>query len=133
MRLILVSLLSLVVFASCATPSNSVGQQAYQRAYAKAISSGQSKTTAIRKATVASTKATTKHVARSGNYSGGGGAGRSNFDPKYSVSRAPANATHWLNHKTLKRHNRGCRYYGKTEKGRASGPNEGIACGVCGG
>lgn len=40
---------------------------------------------------------------------------------------------YWLNTSSGTRHNRGCRYYANTKRGRACGPNEGRACGRCGG
>ena len=42
-------------------------------------------------------------------------------------------ALHWLNTSSSKRHNRTCRYFGNTKSGRYCGPNEGSACGICGG
>jgi len=40
---------------------------------------------------------------------------------------------YWLNTSSNVRHNSGCRYYQKTKKGRSCGPDEGRACGMCGG
>ena len=40
---------------------------------------------------------------------------------------------HWLNTQTGVRHNRGCRWYGKTESGRPCGATTGSARGICGG
>ncbi len=40
---------------------------------------------------------------------------------------------YWLNTKSNVRHNIGCRYYRKTKYGRPCGPDEGKACGICGG
>lgn len=40
---------------------------------------------------------------------------------------------YWLNTSSGTRHNRGCRYYFNTKRGRACGPNDGRACGKCGG
>lgn len=40
--------------------------------------------------------------------------------------------SHWLTTSSGKRHNSSCRYF-KNSKGRASGPNEGVACKICGG
>lgn len=42
-------------------------------------------------------------------------------------------ATHWLNSASLTRHNRRCRYFGKTKQGRPCRPDEGTACKLCGG
>lgn len=70
---------------------------------------------------------------RSTSRSGGGGPGRDNFNPLYSASRAEAGTTHWLNVKTGKRHNSGCRYFGKTASGHSCSASSGTACGVCGG
>jgi endonuclease YncB( thermonuclease family) len=40
--------------------------------------------------------------------------------------------THWITIKSRKRHNSSCRYY-MNSKGRLCGPNEGVACKLCGG
>ena len=40
--------------------------------------------------------------------------------------------SHWLTTSSKKRHNSSCRYYRKTN-GRPCGPNEGVACKLCGG
>jgi len=49
---------------------------------------------------------------------------------------APASSTsetgYWCTQSSKKRHNPSCRYY-KTSKGRPCGPNDGIACKLCGG
>jgi hypothetical protein len=42
-------------------------------------------------------------------------------------------ATYWLNTATGVRHNRNCRYFGKTKQGRPCKANEGRACKLCGG
>lgn len=42
-------------------------------------------------------------------------------------------ASYWLNTSGNVRHNSRCRYYHNTKKGRSCGPNEGKACGICGG
>jgi hypothetical protein len=39
----------------------------------------------------------------------------------------------WLNTSSGVRHNKGCRWFGNTQGGRYCGPNEGRACGQCGG
>ena len=44
-----------------------------------------------------------------------------------------ANAQYWLNTSSGSRHNRSCKYYNNTKRGRIAGPNEGKACGTCGG
>jgi endonuclease YncB( thermonuclease family) len=49
--------------------------------------------------------------------------------PKVQEERA---LTHWLTQSSSKRHNSGCRYF-KNSKGRSCGPNDGVACKVCGG
>jgi hypothetical protein len=40
---------------------------------------------------------------------------------------------YWLNTKSGVRHNRSCRWFGNTNKGRRCGPNEGRPCKQCGG
>jgi endonuclease YncB( thermonuclease family) len=45
----------------------------------------------------------------------------------------PAGTGYWLNTSSGVRHNSGCENYGKTKRGRPCGPNEGKACGICGG
>lgn len=40
--------------------------------------------------------------------------------------------SYWLTTSSSKRHNSGCRYF-RNSKGRECGPNEGIACKICGG
>lgn len=56
-------------------------------------------------------------------------------EPTPSVSRPEATSTldHWLNTNGNTRHNRRCRWYGNTKRGRYCGPDEGSACGICGG
>jgi hypothetical protein len=39
----------------------------------------------------------------------------------------------WLNTNSGVRHNKACKYFKNTSQGRPCGPNEGRACGVCGG
>lgn len=41
--------------------------------------------------------------------------------------------SYWLNTASNVRHNSSCRYFQNTKKGRACGPNDGRACGICGG
>ena len=51
-----------------------------------------------------------------------------------SVTDSPAaTATHWLNTSSNVRHNAGCQYFKNTKRGRACGPDDGKACGTCGG
>ncbi|NQT17374.1 MAG: thermonuclease family protein [Planctomycetes bacterium] len=40
---------------------------------------------------------------------------------------------HWLNTSSNVRHNSSCQWFGKTKRGRFCGPEEGKACGMCGG
>lgn len=40
--------------------------------------------------------------------------------------------THWMTTSSGKRHNSSCRYF-KSSNGRMCGPNDGIACKICGG
>lgn len=47
-------------------------------------------------------------------------------------STPAAETGYWLTISSGKRHNSSCRYY-QTTKGRPCGPNEGIACKICGG
>jgi hypothetical protein len=49
--------------------------------------------------------------------------------PQAGASRALG---YWLTSSSSKRHNSTCRFYG-TSKGRACGPNDGVACRICGG
>jgi endonuclease YncB( thermonuclease family) len=44
-----------------------------------------------------------------------------------------ADGQYWLNTSSGVRHNKSCRNYGATSKGRACTKNEGKACGICGG
>jgi endonuclease YncB( thermonuclease family) len=53
-----------------------------------------------------------------------------------STSNKPADSAsldYWLNSNSNVRHNRGCRWFENTKQGRRCGPNEGRACGQCGG
>ena len=52
---------------------------------------------------------------------------------KKPSTKQPAVAAHWLNTSSNVRHNSSCRYFKNTKRGRACGPNEGKACGTCGG
>lgn len=44
-----------------------------------------------------------------------------------------ASGGHWLNSSSGVRHNSSCKWFGNTSRGRACGPDEGKACGICGG
>lgn len=60
----------------------------------------------------------------------------SNEPSESSASQKPEpaqTATHWLNTGSNTRHNSRCQYFHNTKKGRSCGPNEGKACGTCGG
>lgn len=45
----------------------------------------------------------------------------------------PAEKKLWLNTGSNVRHNAGCKHFANTNKGRFCGPNDGKACGICGG
>ncbi len=51
---------------------------------------------------------------------------------KSDVTRGPGKE-YWLNTKTGVRHNRKCRWFGNTEKGKFCGPDDGRPCQQCGG
>jgi hypothetical protein len=57
--------------------------------------------------------------------------------PATSASRSSADSTeetgYWLNTTSNVRHNSRCQHYKNTSKGRACGPSDGRACGICGG
>lgn len=53
--------------------------------------------------------------------------------PKVDTPKPAATAKFWLNTKSNVRHNPRCQYYNNTKAGRFCGPNEGSACGKCGG
>lgn len=44
-----------------------------------------------------------------------------------------ASGGHWLNSSSGVRHNSSCKWFGNRSRGRACGPDEGKACGICGG
>lgn len=44
-----------------------------------------------------------------------------------------SDALHWLNTSSGVRHNERCEHFKNTKKGRLCGPNDGKACGICGG
>ena len=50
-----------------------------------------------------------------------------------ATEKKEATGGYWLNSSSGTRHNRGCRYYFNTKRGRACGANDGRACGICGG
>lgn len=53
--------------------------------------------------------------------------------PPVAQKAAAATVKYWLNTSSNTRHNNGCRWYGKTKRGRPCGPDDGKACGICGG
>jgi endonuclease YncB( thermonuclease family) len=59
------------------------------------------------------------------------GGGKANVTEKPKVQQEQA-LSHWLTLSSSKRHNSGCRYF-KNSKGRSCGPNDGVACKICGG
>ena len=52
--------------------------------------------------------------------------------PSATQNEEPA-TLHWLNTSSNKRHNRTCRYFGNTKRGKYCEASEGSACGICGG
>lgn len=60
------------------------------------------------------------------------GCGRDVTSNKTEQSQA-IEKTHWLNTGSYTRHNKDCRWYKNTKGGRMCGPDEGKACGTCGG
>jgi len=52
-----------------------------------------------------------------------------------ALKRKPQDASggYWLNSSSGVRHNSSCKWFGQTSRGRPSGPDEGKACGICGG
>ena len=44
----------------------------------------------------------------------------------------PKESGYWMTNSSHKRHNQNCRYY-KNSKGHVCGPNDGVACKICGG
>ena len=51
---------------------------------------------------------------------------------KKSPNNTPA-TMFWLNTSSNVRHNENCEYFKNTKRGRSCGPNDGKACGRCGG
>jgi len=58
---------------------------------------------------------------------------RGKTSERKSEEKPTASGNYWLNTSSNTRHNSGCRYYQNTKRGRACAPNEGKACGICGG
>lgn len=56
-----------------------------------------------------------------------------NEKPSTEQKDNSASLDYWLNSNSGVRHNRGCRWFENTKEGRRCGPNEGKACGQCGG
>lgn len=52
---------------------------------------------------------------------------------KQPVESEPTAGEHWLNTTSSVRHNSTCKYFKNTKRGRLCGPDEGKACGICGG
>jgi hypothetical protein len=52
--------------------------------------------------------------------------------PSATQNEEPA-TLHWLNTSSNKPHNRTCRYFGNTKRGKYCEASEGSACGICGG
>lgn len=52
---------------------------------------------------------------------------------KQPVETGPTAGEHWLNTSSNVRHNASCKYFKQTKRGRLCGPDEGKACGICGG
>ena len=53
--------------------------------------------------------------------------------PEADPSVATGQKSYWLNTSSGVRHDQSCEHFQKTKKGRACGPDEGRACGICGG
>ena len=49
------------------------------------------------------------------------------------VKASEASGPYWLNTGSGTRHNQSCKYFNNTKRGRRAGPNDGKACGMCGG
>ena len=58
---------------------------------------------------------------------------RSKRSPQRTQKPPDANAQYWLNTGSGTRHNGSCKYFNNTKRGRMAGPNDGKACGTCGG
>lgn len=57
------------------------------------------------------------------------------INPGLDIATAAESAqkAYWINGNSKKRHNKKCRYYGKTKKGYYTNKAEGVACKICGG
>lgn len=53
--------------------------------------------------------------------------------PQAGPKADDSKAMYWLNTSSGVRHNERCEHFQKTKKGRLCGPNDGKACGICGG
>jgi endonuclease YncB( thermonuclease family) len=53
--------------------------------------------------------------------------------PQAGPKAEDSKAMYWLNTSSGVRHNERCEHFQKTKKGRLCGPNDGKACGICGG
>lgn len=53
--------------------------------------------------------------------------------PQVDPNGAKEQMSYWLNTSSGVRHNQRCEHFQNTKKGRPCGPNEGKACGICGG
>jgi micrococcal nuclease len=54
-------------------------------------------------------------------------------DRKKPTAEPSKGGQHWLNTSSNVRHNESCEHFSKTKKGRLCSPNDGKACGICGG
>lgn len=54
-------------------------------------------------------------------------------DPQKPKQAASTSAVHWLNTSSNVRYNESCEHFKNTKKGRSCRPDEGKACGICGG
>ena len=53
--------------------------------------------------------------------------------PEQELRELPASVSHWLNTSSGIRHNRDCKYFGQSKKGRRCSSQDGRACKICGG
>jgi micrococcal nuclease len=58
---------------------------------------------------------------------------RQNERERRQKARSDVDTGYWLNTSNGVRHNRSCPNYRNTKRGRPCGPDEGRACGMCGG